>query len=137
MEIYNKEPIKVLWDITKGLMFNLRGVVIANGIPIFKEVMAEEDEDVPDSYIVLRSQITDTTSNFGDGKSLIRSADCDIILVSKGYAEDTTDLHNVNKEKIRKHLKDQEISFNEVNLGYSDTLKSTQHTFSLEVNYIG
>lgn len=126
--IYNKNVEQVLWDITKGLSKN---------IPIFKEIMHEEDDDIPNSYILLRSQLSDSTENYGDGKSLIRSADCDIILVSKGYADDSTDLHNKNKKLIREHLKSQEINFTEFNLGYDDGLKSTQHTFSLAVEYIG
>lgn len=126
--IYNKEPIQVLWDMVKGLL---------DEIPIYKEIMHEEENDIPDSYILLRSQMSDDNLVFGDGKGLIRAADCDIILVSKGYADDTTDLHNINKKKIREHLKEQNINFQEVNLGYDNGLKSTQHTFTLEVDYIG
>lgn len=126
--VYNDEPIQVLWDMVKDLR---------SQIPIYKEIMHEDDNDIPASYILLRSQMSDTTENFGDGKSLIRSADCDIILVSKGFADDTTDLHNKNKKLIRQQLKDQEINFDEFNLGYDEGLKSTQHTFSLGVNYIG
>lgn len=126
--VYNDEPIQVLWDMVKDLR---------SQIPIYKEIMHEDDNDIPTSYILLRSQMSDTTENFGDGKSLIRSADCDIILVSKGFADDTTDLHNKNKKLIRQQLKDKEISFDEFNLGYDEGLKSTQHTFSLGVNYIG
>lgn len=126
--IYKKEPILVMWDMVKSLK---------NTIPIYKETMHEEENDVPQSYILLRSQISDTNKVFGDGKSIIRTADCDIILITKGYAEDTTDLHNVNKRAIRNHLKSQEISFSENNLGYNDSIQSTEHTFSLEINYIG
>ena len=127
MQIYNVEPMQALVNMTKGLF---------SEIPIYKESMHEETNDIPDSYILLRSQITDTTESYGDGKSVVRSADCDIMLVSKGYADDTDDLHNVNKRKIREHLKAQEINFDEVNLGYDDGLKSTQHTFSVEVKYV-
>lgn len=137
MVIYKKEPIDVLVELTKGLMFNAQGKLLPDGIKIFKESMNEDADDIPDSYILLRSQITDTTINFGDGKSLIRNADCDIILITKGYADDTDDLHNRNKRKIRQHLKDADVVFQEFNLGYDDTAKSTQHTFSIGVNYIG
>ena len=128
MQVYNKEPIQVLWDIIKDLK---------KKIPIYKEIMHEDENDIPASYILLRSQISDTTKSFGDGKSLIRNADCDIILITKGYADDTTDLHNVNKKLIRQHLKSQEINFNEANLGYNDAIQSTEHNFSLGVEYIG
>lgn len=127
MQIYNVEPMQALVNMTKGLF---------SEIPIYKESMHEEANDVPNSYILLRSQITDTTESYGDGKNVVRSADCDIMLISKGYADDTDDLHNINKRKIREHLKAQEINFDEVNLGYNDGLKSTQHTFSVEVKYV-
>lgn len=127
MQIYNVEPMQALVNMTKGLF---------NEIPIYKESMHEETNDIPDSFILLRSQITDTTESYGDGKSVVRSADCDIMLISKGYADDSDDLHNINKRKIREHLKAQEINFDEVNLGYDDGLKSTQHTFSVEVKYV-
>lgn len=135
--VYNEEPIDALWDITRYLMFDKNGTLKSDGIPIYKETMSEEAEDTPDSYILLRSQISDSTSTYGDGKSLIRSADCDIILVSKGYAEDTSDLHNVNKRLIRQHLKNQEVPFQEFNLGYDESLNSTQHTFTTTVYYYG
>lgn len=128
MQVYNKEPIQVLWDLVKGLK---------SQIPIYKEIMHEEENDIPVSYILLRSQISDTVKTYGDGKGLIRSADCDIILVSKGYADDTTDLHNKNKKLIREHLKSQDINFSEANLGYNEAIQSTEHNFSLGVDYIG
>ena len=137
MKIHNKEPIDFLVEMTKGLMFDNSGKFVKNYIPIYKEIMHEEENDTPASYILLRSQITDTPDTFGDGKTLIRSADCDIILVTKGYADDTNDLHNINKKKIREHLNAQEIPITEFNLGYDDNLKSTQHTFTVGVNYIG
>ena len=125
-----KEPIQVLWDITKELW-------LKHKIPIYKETMNEETADTPDSYILLRSEITDNSELKGDGKTLTRYADCDIILVSKGYADDTTDLHNINKAIIKKHLQAQDLAFQGFNLGYNDALKSTQYTFSLGVEYIG
>ena len=136
MEIFKKQPIDALWEITKSLMFSGNNRELANGIKIYKEHMHEDENSIPNSYILLRSQLSDTTELFGDGKSLIRSADCDIILVTKGYADDSTDLHNVNKNKIRTLLKQKEINYQEFNLGYDEGLKSTQHTFSLEVKYL-
>lgn len=137
MKIYNKEPIEALVDMTKGLWFDEDGNLVEDYIPIYKEIMHEEPNDTPPSYILLRSQVTDAAETFGDGKTLIRNADCDIMLITKGYADDTSDLHNINKKKIREHLKAQEIPFIEFNLGYDDNLKSTQHTFTVGVNHIG
>ena len=135
--IYNKEPIDVLWELTRDLMYNAQNKLRANYIPIYKEIMHEEEDKIPESYILLRSQLTDTSSVYGDGKSLIRSADCDIILRTKGYAGHSSDLHNVNKVKIRQQLRNKGVNFQEYNLGYDDSLKSTQHTFSLEIDYCG
>lgn len=128
MTIYNKEPILILWDLLKSLDAD---------IPVYKEIMNEEEEDIPESYILLRSQVTDVPLVFGNGTTKIRQADCDVMLISKGYAENTTDLHNVNKLKIRNELKSEEVNFQEYNLGYNDSMKSTQHTFSFEVAYCG
>lgn len=137
MDIYNKEPIEVLVDLTKSLMFDASGKLLKNGIPIYKETMHEEPKDVPQSYLLLRSQITDSSEAHGDGKSIVRDADCDLILITKGYANDTNDLHNKNKRKIRQHLKSQDIEFQEFNLGYDEGIKSTQHTFTIGVKYLG
>ena len=127
MNIYSTDdPMQVLWNMTKGLY---------DEIPIYKEIMHEDKNSIPKSYIVLRSQVTDSTELYGDGDSVIRNADCDIMLVSKGYADDTTDLHNVNKKKIRNHLRTQGVNFTETNLGYDANSNSTQHTFSVEVRY--
>ena len=137
MQVFNKEPIDVLWSLVRDLYFDRNNKPRKDGIPIYKENMHEETADVPNSYILLRSQVTDTPHAYGDGKTLVRSADCDIILVSKGYADDSKDLHNINKRKIREQLKLKEINFDEVNLGFNDATNSTEHTFTLEVNYIG
>lgn len=135
--VYNKEPIKVLWDITKRLMFGANNKELVDGIKIYKETMQEEENDVPNSYILLRSQVVDNPMLFGDSKTLIRTASCDIILVSKGYSDSNTSLHNVNKIKIRNHLNSQDIPYNEVNVGYNEANGTTEHTFTLEINYIG
>lgn len=137
MQIYNQEPIDVLYDLVKDLYFDENNKPLKNGIRIYKETMHEEDADVPESYILLRSQVTDTPHTFGDGTTIVRSADCDIILITQGYADTKNALHNVNKRKIREQLKNKEIAFDEVNLGFNDATNSTEHTFSVEVNYIG
>ena len=134
--IYNKEPILVLYDMVKDLCFYANGRTKPNAIPIFKEIMNKEANDIPDSYILLRSQLSDTAQTYGDGKTLIRNADCDIILISKGYAINSNDLHNVNKRKIQEHLQSQDINFQGFNLGFEDGV-GTQYTFRLEIEYIG
>ena len=128
MQVYqvNDEVLEVLVAMVTGLSRQIR---------IFKEIVNVDKNSVPDSYILLRSQVTDSADNYGDGKGILRVADCDIMLVSKGYADKTTDLHNVNKKKLRNHLRDQDVEFTETNLGYDENTKSTQHTFSVKVKY--
>lgn len=125
--VYNKEPILVLWDAVKSLK---------KTIAIFKETMDEDADSTPESYLLLRSNITDTPSNYGDGKSLIRTADCDILLVTKGVAQNTTDLHNLNRVKVVTALKNAGLEYMGHNLGYDSAIKSTQYVWSARITYV-
>lgn len=127
MMIYNKEPILVMWDMIKSL---------ANKIPIYKEAMTEDEDSVPQSYLLLRSEITNKTSAFGDGQSIIREADCDFILITKGMATNTVDLHNKNKADITAALKSAGFAFETYNIGYIENLKSTQYTWSGKISFV-
>jgi hypothetical protein len=125
--IYDKEPILVLWDAVKSLK---------DDIPIYKESIMDEDEDsIPESYLLLRSDITNTPYTFGDGQTQIRRADCDIILVTKGVATNTTDLHNINRVKVTQALEAAGLKYEGYNLGYDDNIKSTQYTWSVTIYY--
>lgn len=128
MEIFNKSSMDALYSIVSDL---------ANEIPIYKWSMDEDENSIPDSYILLRSDVTDNTKTFGDGKSLIRNSDCDIMLISKGQVTSSKELHNQNIQKIKDLLKSKEISYYGSNLGYDSSLKSSQYTFSLTVAYCG
>ena len=118
------EPIQKLYDIVKPL---------ASDIEIYKEVMTEDENSTPDSYLLLMSDVTNSGLIYGDGVSILRSSDCDIKLVSKGTAENSTDLHNVNRRKVTALLDDLGIDYLGVNLGYDDSIKSTQYTWTIEV----
>lgn len=126
MQIYNKEPILVLWDIVKTL----------TTIPIYKEVMTEDENSIPNSYILLRSGIIDNDKTFGDGKTLIRKSECDIILISKGSHPNTTDLHNVNIGLIKSRLKALDIPYKLVNVGFSSETNTTTTTWTIEICYV-
>lgn len=125
MNIYSEEPLQALWEIVKPLR---------DEIPIYKESMAEDINSTPPSYLVIR-EVTDGARLYGDGNCELRTADCDIILVSKGQADSSTDLHNINKEKVRKRLREERLSYTGYNLGYDDVLKSTQYTWNVKVLY--
>lgn len=121
-----QDPVQQLYNIVKPL---------ANEIEIYKEVMTEDDDSTPDSYILLKSDMTDTGRVYGDGKAQLRASDCDILLISKGTADVSTDLHNVNKRKVKALLDDLEIDYIGVNLGYDDSIKSTQYAWTVTVLY--
>lgn len=125
--IYNDYPIDVLWDIVSPL---------TSTIPAYKEVMSEDENSIPDSYLLLRSQISDTVQSFGDGLTLIRQADCDIILVSKGTAPNSTDAHNVNKALVDARLKALDVAYNGTNNGYDSSALETSFTWSFTIEYI-
>lgn len=121
-----QDPVQQLYNIVKPL---------ANEIEIYKEVMTEDDDSTPDSYLLLKSDMTNTGRVYGDGGAILRASDCDIVLVSKGTADVSTDLHNVNKKKVMQLLDDLEIDYIGVNLGYDDSIKSTQYAWTVTVVY--
>lgn len=121
-----QDPIQQLYNIVKPL---------ANEIEIYKEVMTEDDDSIPDSYLLLKSDMTNTGRVYGDGRAILRASDCDIVLVSKGTADLSTDVHNVNKKKVMQLLDDLEIDYIGVNLGYDDSIKSTQYAWTVTVIY--
>ena len=98
MQIFNKEPIDVLWDLVRDLYFDKANKPRKDAIPIYKETMHKDANKVPESYILLRSQVVDTPHSFGDGNTIIRSADCDIILNGIEGAETAEDALKQIKE---------------------------------------
>jgi hypothetical protein len=127
MQVYNKEPIMVLWDAVKSLK---------NKIPIYKEAMDDDADSTPNSYLLLRSDVTNTSLLRGDGATQIRVADCDILLVSKGIAQNSTDVYNTNKAKVEAALKAAGLEYTGANLGYDSGLKSTQYVWSVSIAYV-
>lgn len=126
MKIYNVEPSDALWGIVSTL---------AEEIPIYKEGFDEDPDSVPDSYLLIRTDVSNGGEVYGDGEPLLRNSDCDIILVSKGVAAASDCLHNVNKAKVEKLLKAEGVSYRGYNFGYNETLKSTEYTWSVTVVY--
>jgi hypothetical protein len=126
MTVYNKLPIDALWDIVKSL---------ADTIPIYREAMDEDENSTPESYLILRSDVSSGVELYGDGSAQIRRSDCDLILISKGKATKSTDTHNQNKALIAAALDSAGILYEGYNLGYDETLKSTEYTFSVTIYY--
>lgn len=124
--IFNKQPIDVLYDIVKGV-----------GLPVYKHLMKEEAKQIPKNYILIRADITNSNRFQGDGKCLVRASDCDITLISKGAATNTTDVHNQKIAQIEERLQHLEINYSKVNLGYDKELMNTQCNFAITINYYG
>lgn len=118
--IYTKEPILVLWDIVKDL-----------GITAYKEAMIEDENNTPDSYILLRANASNNPRIHGDGSTKVRKINCDIILISKGANTNTTDIHNVNKALIENQLKILDLNYTVIDNGFSNGL--TETTYSVDI----
>ena len=125
--IYNKEPMQVIVDALKD---------IAKDISIYKEQLNDDLNSIPSSYVVIKTDLTDSPLLYGDGKAVVRTSDCDIYLTSKGLANRQNSLHNKNIKKIVGALKNNELSYTKSNLGYDKTNDSTTMVFSVEINYI-
>lgn len=128
MRIFNVEPAEALWTLVKPL---------AEEIPVYKEVMDEDENSVPESYLLLRTDVGagDVGSFYGDGETLLRQTECDIVLVSKSKGSGTNDVHNRNKAKVKALLTESGVTFYGTNLGYDDALKSSRYTWSVRIIY--
>lgn len=125
MKTYDTEPSETLWQIVSPL---------AAEIPIFKEGFDGDPDSVPDSYLILRADVSNSGEVYGDGEALLRQSDCDVILVSKGVADGDC-LHNRNRAKVEKLLKAEGASYRGYNLGYNGAIKSTEYTWSVTLVY--
>lgn len=126
MKIYDKSSWEALWEIVKPLQAE---------IPIYKEVMDEDEDSVPNSYLLIRRDVTDGGRIYGDGKAQTRQSNCDLILVSKSKGKSAKDIHSVNIERVKSVLDQAEIDYDGYNLGYNDTQKQSEYTWSINVNY--
>lgn len=85
---------------------------------------------------MLRSSVLDNDKTFGDGKTLVRKSECDIILISKGSHPNTTDLHNVNIGLIKSRLKALDVPYKLVNVGFNSSTNTTTTTLTVEICYV-
>lgn len=127
MQIFNADSaMGALWKIVSPLK---------DDIPVYKNTVDEDETNLPISYLLLRADITDSPGMFGDGKALLRESECDIILISKTDGSASDDIHNINKAKVKALLDEAEASYNGYNIGYNDTLKESQYTWSVRFLY--
>lgn len=127
MKIFDgNNAMDILWELVAPL---------AGDIPIYKEVMNEDEDSVPESYLLIREDITNNGRIYGDGAAELRRTNCDLLLVSKCSGADSSDIHNVNRKKVDTLLKAAGISYNGFNLGYEKTLKEAQYSWSVTFIY--
>lgn len=127
MQIFNADSsMDALWEMLSPLK---------DEIPIYKETVDENEENLPESYLLLRSDITNSPGMFGDGKALLRLPECDIMLISKTPGATSDDIHNVNIAKVKALLDEADAAYEGFNLGYNSTLKESQYTWSVRFMY--
>jgi hypothetical protein len=125
--IYGKEPKQVLYEALQSLEAT---------IPIYKEGMDEDENSTPESYLLLKSDVTNTTALFGDGHTEVRTSECDVLLVTKGVNGNTTSLHWLNAAKVTVALDTAGITYKGYSLGYDSTLKNSQYSWSMNIDYV-
>lgn len=123
----NKKPMQFCIDLLKSLD--------DQNLKIYKEFMDEDSNSVPNSYLVIKTHVSDSPKFFGDGINLKREAICDLSLVSPGISKKSTSTHNSNIARIETKLKSANISYTTYNLGYNKATKTLEHTFSFKVIY--
>ena len=126
MIVHNEDPMSVIYGFVKDL-----------GIRIFKNFMDADENSIPESYILLKAKPTDNPRVYGDGETLMRVADSEITLISKGAATTSGNVHNLNCAKIESSLKQNGINYTLIDLGYDKDLKNTQTTYEVRIHYCG
>jgi len=100
-----------------------------NSLPLIMGTTGDLDNNSePDNYILLRWDISNNTQVFGDGKTLERYSDCDIILTCDGAY---SSLLGQTELLIEKMLNDNGIIYRKFNLGFIKNLSKTQVTYAV------
>lgn len=127
MQVFNAESaMDALWEMISPLK---------DEISIYKQTVDEDESNLPQSYLLIRSDITNSPAVFGDGKALLRQAECDVMLISKTAGATSDDIHNVNKKKVTALLDGADAAYEGYDLGYNDTLKESQYTWTVRFLY--
>lgn len=124
---YNDQPINVLWGIFKP--------TTSKDIPVYKEFLKEDENSTPlQGYIILKTSVSDNTKVFGDGKTLLRVADCQVNLHTYGSNFNSNGKHLNNIKKIKTLLKSNDINFTFMNLGFTDPY--SEAVFDFRISYV-
>lgn len=141
MKIYDKSSAEALWELVKPLLDYGKSYPYSYSyatereLPIYKEVMDEDENDVPDSYLLIRRDVDDRGRIFGDGKTQYRQSSCDLILVSKSKGKNSSDLHVKNIERVKAALISTGVAFEGYNLGYNEAQKTSEYTWTVDLIY--
>ena len=127
MQIFDSDDtMSALWSFLQPL---------AAEIPIYKQTMDEAEENVPESYLLIRTDVTDAGVVYGDGRVMLRRNTTDLLLVSKCTGALSEDVHNVNRRKVKALLDDSDATYTARDLGYDSTLREAQYSWTLEFLY--
>ncbi len=127
MQIFSADSaMTALWELVSPLK---------DEIPIYKSTVDENEDNLPVSYLLLRADVVDSPEIFGDGRALLRQSECDVMLISKTAGATSDDIHNVNIAKVKALLNSLDASYTGHDLGYNDSLKESQYTWSVSVIY--
>lgn len=127
MQIFDSDDtMSALWSFLQPL---------AAEIPIYKQTMDEAEENVPESYLLIRTDVTDTGAVYGDGRVMLRRNTADLLLVSKCTGALSDDVHNVNRRKVKALLDASGACYTARDLGYDGTLREAQYSWTLEFLY--
>ena len=108
---------------------------LAAEIPIYKQTVDEAEENVPESYLLIRTDVTDAAAVYGDGRAMLRRNTADLLLVSKCTGALSDDIHNVNRRKVKALLDASGACYTARDLGYDTTLREAQYSWTLEFLY--
>lgn len=115
-----KDYDQILYDILKPLK--------AEDIPLYLNTCPEDEDSMPSDFVVYRTGIVDSAKVYGDGKALIRSCECDVLVNEYGsgnYIDSNTLEH-----KVEQLLVDQGISYTKYKPGVEQKSNSVQTTFT-------
>ena len=112
-----------IWDILKSIMTE---------IEIYEETANEDPTQLPDNYIVYITDVTNTAHTYADGKTLVRSSNCEIAVFTSGNANDSNNKKYVNM--VEDLLIQNNINYNKINLGFNSDVGRSQVTFDFYLN---
>lgn len=122
-----KDYDQILFNILKPLAFDDEENALPDGIKLYLNRIPEDFNSYPLNFIVYRSNITNTASQYGDGKVLFRKSNCDIMVNESGDGNQKDSGKIANQ--VEQLLIDHNIKYTRVNMGYVPDTDSIQTTF--------